>query len=92
MIDDNGTARLTFAGRSSTVAVQGTSVATHLQSGGEIDKYVYAAPEMWPEDGKEDEIRITKENDVYGMGMVAYEVNFTVPRNPAQGSNLTSAS
>ena len=66
------------------MAVQGTSIATHMQSGGEIDECVYTAPEMW-----EDDIRITKENDVYGMGMVVYEVSSTVPRNSAQASNLT---
>ena len=73
------------------MAVQGTSIANHLQSGGDIDKQVYAAPEMWDDDG-EDEIPLTKENDVYGMGMVFYEVSSTVPRNQVQGSNLTQTS
>jgi len=57
------------------VAVPGTSVASHMQSGGDIDNYRYSAPEIqWPEDYGTDKIVITKESDVYGMGMIVYEV------------------
>lgn len=78
LIDDNGVARLATAGRSSFVAVPGTSVEGHVQSGGGIDNYRYSAPEIqWPENHDVDEILITKESDVYGMGMVLYEVSPT---------------
>lgn len=73
MIDEGGNARLSTAGRSSIVAVKGTSIASHVQSGGEIDNYRYSAPEIqWTE---ADEILITKESDVYGMAMVIYEAS-----------------
>lgn len=76
LIDGNGVARLATAGRSSIVAVPGTSAAGHVQSGGDIDNYRYSAPEIqWPEDHGMDKILITKESDVYGMGMVVYEVS-----------------
>jgi len=58
------------------VAVPGTSVASHIQSGGDIDNYRYSAPEIqWPEDHGADKILITKESDVYGIGMIVYEVS-----------------
>ena len=60
-----------------------------MQSGGEIVDCVYTAPEMWSDDSSEDVIRLTKENDVYGMGMVIYEVSSAVPRCHAQTSDLT---
>ena len=64
---------MSTAGRSSIVAVKGTSIASHVQSGGEIDNYRYSAPEIqWTE---ADEILITKESDVYGMAMVIYEAS-----------------
>lgn len=44
---------------------------------------------MWPEDDGEDIIRLTKENDVYGMGMIVYEVSPSIARSPDQGPNLT---
>ena len=78
MIDDDGVARLATMGRSSIVAVPDTSIDAHSQSGldGDIDKYRYSAPEIqWRDDRGVDEILITKESDVYGMGMVAYEVS-----------------
>lgn len=75
------------AGRSSIVAVPGTSIAGHMQSGGEIDNYRYSAPEIqWPEDHDTDEILITKESDVYGMAMIAYEAS---SHRMAPGPNLT---
>jgi len=75
LIDDRGTARLATAGRSSIVAVPGTSIADHKQSEGGTDSYRYSAPEVqWPEDHGNDKVLITKGSDVYGMGMVAYEV------------------
>ena len=78
MVDDNGVARLATAGRSSIVAVPDTSIAAHSQSemDGDVDKYRYSAPEVQWHDGSETEkILITKESDVYGMAMVAYEVS-----------------
>ena len=71
------------------MAVPNTSIANHNQSGGEIVDCVYTAPEMWRDDGGEDIIRLTKENDVYGMGMVVYEVSSAVPRGPIRGLHLT---
>jgi len=51
-----------------------------MQSGGDIDHHRYSAPEIqWPEDHDEDRILITKESDVYGIGMVAYEVSSHLP-------------
>ena len=64
------------------MAVPGTSIAGHSQSGldGNIDKYRYSAPEIqWRDDGGADKILITKESDVYGMAMVAYEVSSRLP-------------
>ena len=78
-------------GRSSIVAVPDTSIAGHDQSGGDVDNYRYSAPEIqWHDDGDTDKILITKESDVYGMGMVAYEASFHHLYHRAQGSNLTS--
>jgi len=89
LIDDNGAARLSTAGRSSIVAVPGTPVAGFTQSGGDIDNYRYSAPEIqWPEDHDMDKILLTKESDVYGMGMIVYEVSSHHPYHLAQGSNL----
>ena len=94
MIDDNGVARLATAGRSSIVAVPGTSIAAHSQSGldGDIDEYRYSAPEIqWRDDGGVGKILITKESDVYGMGMVAYEVSSHHPASsgPRVGSHVS---
>ena len=61
------------------MAVPGTSIAAHVQSGvdGDIDDYRYTAPEIISEfyEGNGDKILATKESDVYGMGMVAYEAS-----------------
>jgi len=59
------------------VAVKDTSVAAHVQSAGEIDNnYRYLAPEIQsPESYGMDKILISKESDVYGIGMIAYEVS-----------------
>jgi hypothetical protein len=58
------------------VAVPGTSVAGHIQSAAAgVQNYRYAAPEIqWP-DEEDEEPRITKQSDVYGMGMIAYEAS-----------------
>lgn len=67
------------------MALPGTSIASHTQSGGGggIDDYRYWAPEIqWPEDYGMDKTIITTESDVYGMGMVAYEVSFRCPAPP----------
>ena len=70
------------------MAVPNTSIANHMHSGGEIVDCVYTAPEMWRDGGSEDVIRLTKESDVYGMGMVVYEVSSAVPCSLAQGLDL----
>ena len=90
LIDDNGVARLATAGRSSFVAVPGTSIAGHSQSGlDDIDKYRYSAPEVQWRDGNEPEkILITKESDVYGMAMVAYEASSQRPVSSGSRLNL----
>ena len=78
MIDDMGVARLATAGRSSIVAVPNTSFAGYSQSelDGDINKYRYSAPEVQWHDGSETEkILVTKESDVYGLAMVAYEAS-----------------
>ena len=80
------------AGRSSIVAVPDTPTPGHTQSGGngDIDDYRYWAPEIqWPEDHGMDEILLTKESDVYGMGMVAYEASPTALYHLIQGPSLT---
>ena len=76
MIDDNGVARLATAGRSSIVATPGTPAESYEKPRGYINNYRYSAPEVrWPEDRYKDRILISKESDVYGMGMVAYEAS-----------------
>lgn len=46
------------------------------QSEGDIGSYRYSAPELHRTKGDGmNEIRPTKESDVYGMGMVVYEVS-----------------
>ena len=63
------------------MAVPGTSIAGHVQSvlDGDIEDYRNMAPEIHsPEEhdtGATDKIIVTKEGDVYGMGMVAYEAS-----------------
>ena len=60
------------------MAVPGTSIAGHAQSGmdEDIDDYRYMAPEtLLPEEVYVDKILATKESDVYGMGMVVYEAS-----------------
>lgn len=77
--------------------VPGTSVANHVQSGQEdIVEYRYLAPEVqWLEDNTADKgdttdkILITKESDVYGMGMVAYEASFHRMVSSGPRVNLT---
>ena len=75
MIDDNGVARLA-GGRNLIVVEPNTPAAGQVQSGGDLDSYRYLAPELHqPEGGTVDETLITKENDVYGVGMVIFEVS-----------------
>ena len=60
------------------MAVPGTSVAYHVQSSAgdvKIDSYRYTAPEIPWTDDNEGDVRITKQSDVYGMGMIAYEAS-----------------
>ena len=67
LIDDDDAARLATAGRSSIVAIPGTSIAGHVQSGGDVNNYRYSAPEIqWPEDHGMDKILLTEGSDVYG--------------------------
>lgn len=67
------------------MAVPGTSIAGHVQSAldGVIDDHRYMGPEILSPDelccGSVDKILATKENDVYGMGMVVYEVGSHCP-------------
>jgi len=67
------------------VAVPGTSVAGHEQSAvdGDIDDYRYMGPEIISSDelycGSVDKVLATKENDVYGIGMIVYEVGSHCP-------------
>ena len=82
LIDGNGVARLVAAGCSSIVAEPGTPFVDHVQSGlgGYIDSYRYSAPEIqWYDDDSPDEVLITKESDVFGMGMVTYEASSHCP-------------
>ena len=75
------------------MAVPGTSVAGHVQSAleADMDKCRYSAPEIqWPEDHDMDKVLITKESDVYGVGMVAYEASPHCPVSSSPRSNLTS--
>ena len=69
------------------MAAPGTSVSAHVQSGGDIDNYRYSAPEIqWhDESDATDDTLVTKESDVYGMGMVAYEASPCRPDRTAQG-------
>jgi len=52
------------------------SIAGQVQPGGDLDSYRYSAPELHQlEGGSVDEILITRESDMYGMGMVIFEVS-----------------
>jgi len=76
LIDDSGVARLSTGGSSSIVAMPDTSIVDHIQSGGDTDNKRYSAPELHQSEGHGmDEIPITRESDVYGMGMVIYEAS-----------------
>lgn len=68
-----------------------TSVAGNVQSAlDEAGESRYSAPEIqWPEDYGMDEVLITKESDVYGIGMVAYEVSPHCPASPGPRENFT---
>jgi len=84
LIDDNGVARLATGGRNSIMAVPDTSIADHVQSGGDVDGYRYSAPELHqPEGHGTDETIITKESDVYGMGMIVFEASSRRPVSPS---------
>jgi len=76
LIDDNGVARLSTGGRNSIVPVPDISVVGDVQSEGDVDYGRYSAPELHPsEDRGVDEISVTRESDVYGMGMIIYEAS-----------------
>ena len=79
LVDNEGTARLATAGRSSIVTVPEGDFETDAY----INKYRYSAPEIWSVGAC-----ITKESDVYGIGMVAYEASYHYP--VSSGSNLMS--
>jgi len=58
---------------------------------GDIDNYRYSAPEtQFPMDHSEAVTPSTYEVDVYGMGMIAYEVSSYSPGPSGPGSNITS--
>ena len=59
-----------------------------LQSVGDIDNYRYSAPETrFPKDHSEAVTPVTYERDIYGMGMIAYEVSSRSPGSSSPGSN-----
>ena len=67
------------------MAVPDTSIASHSQSGldGDVHRYRYSAPEIqWRDEHTTDKILITKESDVYGMAMIAYEASSRHPVSP----------
>lgn len=79
LIDDHGAVRLAAAGRYSIMAGPGNSGSGegYEETGVYANKHRYSAPEtLWPEDHGMLEILMTKESDVYGMSMVAYEVGW----------------
>ena len=91
MIDDGGNARLANGGHSSIVAVPGAPFASYLQSSveGDLGDRRYLAPEIqWPEDYGMVKPLITKESDIYGMGMVIYEASSYKPVSPWPGSSF----
>ena len=93
MIDDNGVARLSTGGRGSIVPVPDTSIVGHVYPGGDVDNGRYSAPELHQSEGSGvDEIPITKESDVYGMGMIIYEAGFPILYRVTYGSHLMSIS
>jgi len=76
LIDDEGVARLSANGCGQTAAIPDTSTVDHGQSVGDVDNDRYSAPELHQLDGRSvDEIPVTKESDVYEMGMVIYEAS-----------------
>ena len=57
------------------------------QSEGDVDSYRYSAPELHqPQGDGIDEIPATKESDVYGMGMIVYEVSSFPPVSSDRGA------
>lgn len=74
MIDDNGAARLATGVRSSILVTPDTPIAGDVQPGGDTDSHRYSAPELHQPEGRDiGGILMTKESDVYGMGMVILE-------------------
>lgn len=74
------------------MVVPDTSTAGYEPSAldGQIYNFRYSAPEVqWPELYGMDEVRITKESDVYGMAMVIYVVRSADLRYLFRGPNLT---
>ena len=67
------------------MAVPGTSIASHIQSGADrdIEDYRYMGPEILLFEefygGNADNLLVTKESDVYGMGMVVYKASSHYP-------------
>ena len=60
------------------VAAPDTSIAGHSQSeiGSDDDKNRFSAPEVqWFDESSTGKFVITKESDVYGMAMTAYQVS-----------------
>ena len=66
-----------------------TPIAGHVQSGGDTDSYQYSAPELHRPEGRGiGEIIMTKESDVYRMGMVIFEASSHRPESSGIGQNL----
>ena len=62
-----------------------------LESGlDETKESRYSAPEILsPEDYDMDKVLITKQSDVYAIGMVAYEASSHCPASPGPRANFT---
>ena len=77
MIDNNGVARLAPAHQHSILAVPDTLTAGHSRLWGGVNNAYYPAPEFHVTKGRGVDwtVLITPESDVYGIGMVIYEVS-----------------
>ena len=59
-------------------------VQLDMQSMGDTDNYRYSAPEtQFPKDQGEGITPITRQRDVYGMGMITYEASSHIPVSPS---------
>ena len=81
MIDDDGTARLAPAHQHSILAIPDTLPVGHLWLWGGVNNAWYPAPELHIAGSHDVDWTLfkTQESDVYGIGMVIYEVSFHHP-------------